>query len=171
MRPKRVYRYGCEYEYAAERRRHLLVRRSVVLGERRLAASRGLAGKRQHSSSSRINNRDRDDDRAVAGHGAAVGQVGCNQIYTRSVLRLAWPACDLPWLERRRCEGPLAARSLWGRDSFCVFTRVGYASLSASGLHLLLGSTYSSIALLAASTCLILDQVRPDIVTSSRCHA
>jgi hypothetical protein len=98
MRPKRVYRYGCEYEYAAERRRHLLVRRSVVLGERRLAASRGLAGKRQHSSSSssRINNRDRDDDRAAAGHGAAVDRVGCNQIYTRSVLRLAWPAVICP---------------------------------------------------------------------------
>lgn len=154
-----MYRYGCEYEYAAERRRGLLVKRSVVLGERRLAASRGLAGKRQHSSS-RINNRDRDDDRAAAGHGAAIGQVGCNQIYTRSVLRLAWPACDLLWLERLRCVGslaPLAARSLWGRDSFCVFTRVEYASLSASGLHLLLGSTYSSIALLAANTCLIMD--------------
>ena len=103
MRPKRVYRNGCEYEYAAERRRHLLVRRSVVLGERRLAASRGLAGKRQHSGS-RINNRDRDDDRAAAGHGAAVDRVGCNQIYTRSVLRLAGPACDLPWLERLRCR-------------------------------------------------------------------
>ena len=98
-----MYRYGCEDGYAAERRRRLLVRPSVVLGGRRLAASRGLAGKRQHSSSSRINNnRDRDDDRAAAGHGAAAGQVGCNQIYTRSVLRLAWPAGDLLWLERLR---------------------------------------------------------------------
>lgn len=156
-----MYRFGCEDGYAAERRRRLLVRRSVVLGERRLAASRGLAGKRQHSSSSRINNnRDRDDDRAAAGHGAAAGQVGCNQIYTRSVLRLAWPAGDLLWLERLRCVGslaPLAARSLWGRDSFCVFTRVGYASLPVSGLHLLQDSTCLSIALLAANTCLIMD--------------
>lgn len=45
-----MYRYGCEDEYAAEQRRRLLVRRSVVLGERRLAASRGLAGKRQHTA-------------------------------------------------------------------------------------------------------------------------
>lgn len=84
----------------------------MVLGERRLA-SRGLAGEGQHSSSSsRINNSDRDDDRAAAAHGAAVDRVGCNQIYRRSVLRLAWPArCDWAWLV------PLVARSPCGDET------------------------------------------------------
>ena len=148
----------------------------MVLGERRLAASRGLAGKRQHRSSRINNNKNRDRDDDSLGQGSSSSRCSSRPSWLQSNLHALGTAsrlarCDLPWLERRRCEGPLAARSLWGRDSFCVFTRVGYASLSASGLHLLLGSTYSSIALLAASTCLILDQVRPDIVTSSRCHA
>ena len=62
----------------------------VTLGERRLATSRDLAGERQLSTAESTMVTGTTGQQA--GHGAAVDRVCCNQIYTRSVLLLAWPA-------------------------------------------------------------------------------